>query len=379
MFQLELLPARQGDCLWLEYGLGNNRRVVIVDGGVNTTFTTLENRIERALAERGAEELHVELLVVTHLDNDHIQGILRLLKESQHRITFDDIWFNGNRQLIDLSRPAKEGTTDTLGGEFGDVLGFEEADALSAILATGDLPWNKCFGGSAVMTPLDGELPRRELDGGLKLTLLGPSLKRLQDLGELWPSVMTAYRLQELTGVAEAPGDILGRSDTWPPSWSDDESWDDKAANGSSIVLLAEYGDTACLLTGDAFAADIVAHLNRLTAERGIAGRLPLDALKLSHHGSARNNSRQLIESVNCRNYLLSTDGTQHKHPDHQAILRALRYSSLEPCLAFNYDGETTHLWRDDSAAVSRLGLGTYTTKYPEDSARGLVLQWDEE
>lgn len=380
MFQLELLPAGPGDCLWIEYGSEQNPHVVIIDGGVNATFAALEERIALALEQRGASELHVELLVVTHLDNDHIQGILKLLNESQHSVTFGDIWFNGNRQLVELPRSADAGTRDALGGEAGDVLGFDEADALSAILAADDLPWNKSFGGSAVVVPPQGQLPYRELAGGLRLTLLGPSLTRLHELGQVWPSVLEAYARQERTGVAEEPDDALGRSDTWPPVWRDAESWDDKEANGSSIVLLAEYGDTACLLPGDAFATDIVTHLKLLIDERKVGDQFPLAALKLSHHGSARNNSPQLIESVKCGSYLISTNGEQHKHPDHQALLRVLRFNrSLQPpCLAFNYDAETTHRWRDDPAAVGRLGFGTYTTKYPDDAARGLVLQWDE-
>ncbi|MCA9923787.1 MAG: MBL fold metallo-hydrolase [Anaerolineales bacterium] len=379
MFQLELLPAGQGDCMWIEYGPEHNPHVVIVDGGVTATFASLEERIGLALEQSGASKLHVELLVVTHLDNDHIQGVLKLLNESQHRINFGDIWFNGNRQLIELLRSADDGTTDALGSKVSDVLGFDEADALSTILATGELPWNKSFGGAAVVVPLHDELPSREFDGGLKLTLLGPSTTRLQELSLVWPSVLKAYALQERTGVAEDPGDTLGRRDSWPPIWSDYVSWDKKEANGSSIVLLAEYGDTACLLTGDAFADDIVTHLDRFKVDRGIGGKLPLAALKLSHHGSARNNSRQLIESVKCGSYLISTNGAQHKHPDHQALLRVLRYSSLQPCLAFNYEAETTHMWRDDPAAVGQLGLGTYKTKYPDDASRGLILQWNEE
>jgi hypothetical protein len=374
MFQLELLPAGQGDCLWIEYGPECNPHVVIVDGGVNTTFAALEERIGLALKQRDASELHVALLAVTHLDNDHIQGILKLLNESQHRVTFGDIWFNGNRQLIELPRPAYDGTTDALGSEANDALGFDEADALSAILAAGELPWNESFGGAAVVVPPHGALPNRELDGGLKLTLLGPSTARLRELSLVWPSVLEAYTLQERTGVAEEPGDALGRRDSWPPTWNDYESWDKKEANGSSIVLLVEYGDTACLLTGDAFAADIVTHIDRFKIERGISGQLPLAALKMSHHGSARNNSRQLIESVKCGSYLISTNGAQHKHPDHQALLRVLRYSSLPPCLAFNYEAETTRMWRDDPAAVERIGFRPYQTKYPDEATRGLLL-----
>jgi hypothetical protein len=62
-------------------------------------------------------------------------------------------------------------------------------------------------------------------------------------------------------------------------------------------------------------------------------------------------------------------------HPDQQALLRVLKYSSLQPCLEFNYDSETTRNWRDYRQDVLSLGLGTYDTLYADDSDRGLVLE----
>lgn len=382
MFQLELLPAKQGDCLWIEYGPEENPHIVIIDGGVKATSAVLDKRIGRAMEERGTSDLHVELLVVTHLDNDHIQGILRLLQETQHRITFGDIWFNGNRQLLSLMTTeggSGEEGSDVLGGEATDLLGFSEADDLSSLLAEAErgLPWNTMFEGSAVMVSGSGELPCRVLNGGLKLTLLGPSAARLRKLGEKWPGVLEEYKLQERTGVAEEPSDVLGKGDTWPPHWEDDISSDAAIPNGSSIVLLVEYAGNAYLLPGDAFAIDVMTHLERLMTERNIVDKFPLTAFKLSHHGSKANISKSLIEKVKCGEYLISTDGTGHKHPDHQAILRVLRYSSVEACLSFNYETETTHLWRDDPAAVGRLGFGTYKTKFPDNAERGLILVWD--
>lgn len=64
------------------------------------------------------------------------------------------------------------------------------------------------------------------------------------------------------------------------------------------------------------------------------AGRpLPLAGLKLSHHGSFKNLTKEMLEGINCRRYLVSTDGSVHHHPDHQALLRILKYSTTRPLL----------------------------------------------
>ncbi len=108
MFRLEMLPARCGDCLLLEYGPPGASRLVVIDGGLGETAAVLWNRLEGLRHERGAETLEIELLVVTHIDNDHIVGIIALLKAAHPTLMIHDIWFNGRHQLMGL--PAASST-----------------------------------------------------------------------------------------------------------------------------------------------------------------------------------------------------------------------------------------------------------------------------
>src|SRR5271166_3132648 len=89
-----MLPAGHGDCLWIEYG--DPTRRILVDGGPYYSYKHLRNRIEQL----DVGDRHFELLIVTHIDADHIEGILRLLQEPQHLgVSFDDVWFNGATQI----------------------------------------------------------------------------------------------------------------------------------------------------------------------------------------------------------------------------------------------------------------------------------------
>ena len=75
MLSIEMLPARHGDCLWIEYaeGVSDRTRRILVDGGPGFAYGALRARIEQLpLAER-----EFELVVVTHIDADHIEGIIR--------------------------------------------------------------------------------------------------------------------------------------------------------------------------------------------------------------------------------------------------------------------------------------------------------------
>jgi hypothetical protein len=380
MLRLELLPAGCGDCLWLEYGNPGETHIVLIDGGIEKTAGPLEARIKDAVKERRASTLHIDLLVVTHIDNDHIQGILKLLEEAQLPLTFGDIWFNGNRQLAQLPPPtAAEERRDKLGGENADMfradlLGLREADRLSQLLQDPKrkLPWNQAFRGKAACVPSGRPLPARELPGRLKLTLLGPPLRRLRRLAADWQKVLGDFKL----GLPETVGDrndTLGKGDTWPPTWREEKKFDERPANGSSIALWAEYDDQTLLLTGDAFAEDLTAALGRLQVEKGTKTRLPLSAFKLPHHGSAQNLSQALLGRINCPRYLISTDGSVYRHPDHLALLRVLRYSAAHPTLFFNYQVDTTRNWQDRKADVLA-NFPSYDTAYPGKPGRSLVV-----
>jgi hypothetical protein len=208
----------------------------------------------------------------------------------------------------------------------------------------------------------------------LRLTLLGPTLARLYKLCVAWPDVLGCIDEPTATETA-VPADLLGRRDSWPPVWTDKQQRDPSKANGSSIMLLAEFDDQALLLAADGHAPDLATALERLCRERDIASmRLPLAAFKLPHHGSQKNLNRAVIEKTDCRRYLISTDGSGHHHPDHQAVLRVLRYSSQSPELLFNYDSDTTRPWGDSKADVLKAGFQDYQAIFPDNPADGMIL-----
>jgi hypothetical protein len=381
MLRLELLPGGPGDCIWLEYGEPGDAHIVLIDGGIKNTYECLDARIREKLKECGTSGVHFELLVVTHIDNDHIEGVLRLLKETQYQLSFGDIWFNGDLQLKNLPQPTTG--RKELGNAVSprlDVLGVKEGDELSTLLPSHNLPWNKKFKGKAVMLSPQGRLPACKLKGGLKLTLLGPPLERLQRLAADWEEVMKDYDYSPTGSAFERMG-TLGLKDTWPPVWEPTTSTDDSVTNGSSLSLLAEYEGHSLLLTGDAFADDLADNLVKLQQERGLGNsKLPITALKLPHHGSARNINEKLLSSIQCGYYLISTNGAgRQRHPDQQALLSILKYSTVQPCLVFNYETGTTRQWGDRMYEVGDTGFQSYQTLYPADPSKGLALVWDKD
>src|SRR5689334_23607528 len=81
----EALNAAEGDCLLLHHGPPNARRHIVIDGGVTETWAcSLRPRLEQLRDEHDLDPdvaLPIELLVVSHIDDDHIGGVKAMLDE----------------------------------------------------------------------------------------------------------------------------------------------------------------------------------------------------------------------------------------------------------------------------------------------------------
>ncbi|HET9228970.1 MAG TPA: hypothetical protein VFR31_19995 [Thermoanaerobaculia bacterium] len=354
MLTIEMLPAQYGDCLWIEYGDKRAPRRILVDCGMKSTYRLLSKRLKKAPA------LSFELLVLTHVDADHIQGSIPLLQDFGPE-RFQNVWFNGWEQLLD------------------DRLGELQGEIVSALLTKGGFTWNASWRGKTktVVVPEKGKLPSRTLDGGMKLTLLSPTPERLTELRKKWETVLreekmrpgdTEEALRRLKKRRDLQPDRLGRIDVRALARKKYEP-DKGAGNGSSIAVLAEYGDKAVLLAGDAFAPLLEQTIGRLLKERKQEGKLRLDAFKLSHHGSRGNTSPGLLEMVSCRDFLISTNGSSYYHPHQETIARVI-LSQKKPRLHFNYRSDENKLW--SGRALQR--DFDYEARYPEEGTEGYKL-----
>jgi hypothetical protein len=162
--------------------------------------------------------------------------------------------------------------------------------------------------------------------------------------------------------------------DDWADSAFDEDTTE---ANGSSIAFLAEYDGKAALFAGDAHPSTLTDAIRQLLNHRH-RSRLALDAFKIPHHGSKNNLNVALLELLECRRYLASTNGSYYHHPDQEAIARVLKYGALEfsrnsfekAVLCFNYHKPRTAAWDDLQLKYSY----QYETAFPAVSGGKLVI-----
>jgi hypothetical protein len=361
-FRIEMLPAKQGDAIWVEYGNSKRTRRILIDAGPIDAYPEVEKKL-MALPEG---DKRVEAVIITHVDTDHIEGIIRLFAEKSGKwlILPEDIWFNGYAQLI------KSGT-----------LGGREGDFLSALLQHRDFnSWNKKFGSNTLVVLPNKDLPTTELEDGMKITLLSPDQAKLKKMAKKWLKDVDKHDLKagDLEGAWEQFLDysklhpvngILGGPGVIEENIRAQLKTDQSEANGSCIAFLAEFEGKRCLFLADAHHSVITSSIKKLIPPGET--RLKVDAVKVSHHGSKNNISKALMDVIDAKHFLVSTNGAKFNHPDKPAITAIIQGSLQDPVLWFNYTSDDNKIWKPDLHPELR----PYAANYPDEGEEGIALE----
>ena len=315
IFTLEALQARHGDSLILHYGPATSPRFLVIDGGPAGVYkSSLRPRLDavkEAWHPDGA--LPLQMVMVSHIDDDHIDGILDLTAGLVERRTdrrplpydiltlwhnsFDDILGSANdaafARLAAAVRPVAGGGALPAGLPLSLpgallVASVGQGRALRDHAVQLGLPVNSPFEG-LVAAPGAGARTLA-FGSGLSLTVLGPRQDRIAALQTEWD------RQVKKKGLSADEAQTLAAAFT-----------DRSVFNLSSIVVLAEAGGRRMLLTGDARGDDILAGLRSAGLLRG--GTLHVDLLKLPHHGSDRNVATDFFRQITADRYVVSGNG----------------------------------------------------------------------
>ena len=260
----------------------------------------------------------VDVAVLSHIDNDHILGMLDLFGELRdpgpdgHAGTLppiDGLWHNSFARAVggaDIEPTVRAVLRERrrLGAAMPGVAGVSCAGSARA---------THCVAGAlALGIPLDAGFPGGQILVGLgqphgldplRVTVVGPSR-----------SILDRLRTQWLGWLARHPRPGVAADATHSTAVALDSS----VPNLSSIVLLVELGGRSILLTGDARADQILDGMGEAGAlDRD--GRRHVSILKMPHHGSIRNITPEFLRAVTADTYVISADG-RYGNPDVGAL-----------------------------------------------------------
>jgi beta-lactamase superfamily II metal-dependent hydrolase len=311
VFSLEALQAMEGDALLLHYGSAAAPKLILIDGGPRGVYAaTLKKRLAAIGEQRQVDPLELRHAFVTHLDSDHISGVLDLAKDILQGTAPADcnsFWLNVAdktllAQLPPVTAAALDGapTPRILADEASIKDGLALMDAVGKLQAArnGVVPASQ--GGVAPVLVADGAaLPLDLGEPELSVSLVCPDLAHLRKLAAEW------QKTTKKTAAAQA------------------DYVDNSVFNLSSLVMVVEArhpdGRRArMLLTGDARGDHIIAGLQNagLLDQQGHAH---FDVLKVPHHGSDRNLHPEFFQAIQARHYVISANG-RFENPSTQAL-----------------------------------------------------------
>lgn len=360
MLKIKMYQAGNGDA-FLVRASGKN---VLVDGGYAATF---HSEISADLQEIAAAGEALDLVVATHIDADHISGLIALLganKSSKQRkvVPIGQIWHNSLRSITAknttpltpksaalLQALSRRGHPLPSIGPTPQEISARQGSSLAALLHGGGYDWNFGDGTTSIRAQ---HTPPMALGTAGTVTVIGPNDQRLDELQLWWKAKLRSMGYSGPTGADDVIDDAFEFLCSYAPearrtkaiALSGDVTKrleevyepDTSITNASSIAIILELQGRRLLFLGDAWAEDVLEQLKLLEA----AGQsMTFDAIKISHHGSLRNTSPDLLALIDAPIYFISSNGVGHGHPDFEVLAAIVdRPAAFKRHIYLNYE-----------------------------------------
>lgn len=352
-----------GDCIFLLLKQEEQQYTIMVDCGKYKE--SIQQYVSETLKNR------IDLLIVTHIDNDHIEGVKEMLTAPDIKV--GKIIFNcyqrnvlGEKRKLNIYQKERlKAIKREIGLIVGDIIEHdvdapEAVKGLAAtILGKPELKriWDRDYAISGMEVDLE--------EWG-KITFLSPTMTEIENLdkefrhvlfdelnvdntmGE-WEKkedlyeILLRYAMIQKPVAAEAKDKDASRADgleeqlinaAKQPVDTDSLS----LANKASLAFVWEKGTHRILIMGDAN-PDIVAPM-LLEHYKGETFPVLFDAIKVSHHGSHYNTTKELMHLADSKHYFF-TGGKEGERPSEEALGRIVLCAMLQGIdkrtLHFNY------------------------------------------
>lgn len=362
-----MYPASNGDAFLIRAGRSN----VLVDGGYAQTFDDHISHDLRELARRGGR---LNLIIASHIDADHISGLIRFLSVNGSAadpkiVPIDNILHNSLRSLTGaneekigssnqeiLKAIRRRGHPSPSAPSMGEAseVSARQGSSLASLIHGKGYRWNLGDGTASIALNSTHLL---SLPNG-NVRVIGPTQGRLGGLLKWWKGQLRQMGYTGPMGTGDLIDDAFEftcehapKSTAKRPSLlaagahkTLDEVYqpDTSITNSSSIAVIVELGGSRILMLADAWAEDACEALRALQSQ---GCSMVFDAIKISHHGSLSNTSPELLRLVDAPKYLVSSSGVAHDHPDIEVLAAIVdRPASFSRALYLNYSTPASRL-----------------------------------
>ncbi|MYM32843.1 MBL fold metallo-hydrolase [Duganella sp. FT94W] len=293
-FKLTVIPAGHGDCFLVQCGQFN----LLIDSGPSSADIRL--RAHALLVKALGRRQVIDLAIVTHYDDDHIGGMVHMLRSQSVKV--ERLLFNSPKLI---QRFIDERTREEVRITAADACEISELlpPCNDTVITAG--AQLKLFGERVildVLSPLEDDI----VHYGASMIA---SLRREGNIGALGRDPVICPTRNQLLAYPN-------------PSKSDNS-----AANCLSLAFRLTFAGHKILFLGDSWPSRVSQSLPGDAVHT-------FDLVVVSHHGSQYNSTLELYKKVAAPDYLVSTDG--RRHPDIETFARIVKTAG-ERDLTFHF------------------------------------------
>lgn len=373
--KLTVFQSGKGDCMLLT---GADGRHMLIDGGMGPAYSA---HVAPALGKMRDDGEVINVVYLSHIDEDHIAGILQLMNDEVawriHEFQVKNgnpthkaptaprppkikaIWHNAFHDLVDDNKGEIENmlaaSATILSGSANTAvkeLAAEQVELVSSV--TQSLKLTRRVSpeqlGIKLNSPAQGKLmlvrPATTAAiklGGMRFRIIGPFSEDLLKLREEWNKWLDEHKdqlntIRENAKKDEAQFSAKEIDDIILPKLRQAESLAEllpldqlatafklgnrkevTTPNLASLMFLVEEAGKTLLLTGDGHHADVRRGLEHLKKLTTTKTGFHVEVLKVPHHGSEHNIDEAFCRTVTADNYVFCGNG-EHENPDLRVV-----------------------------------------------------------
>lgn len=265
------LAKGQEDIFIINVNTGVEKINILLDGG--NSGTRCIDRVRKMNIGK------IDYIILTHIDQDHIKGLLKLLKineKCKDAIIVYNKFING---LISYSQAED----------------FEKLIECREIIVSYKEYQNNS--GNIIFLSVSQRMKLQKKEERVYITFLGPTKDKVEKLYEY-------YKYYKANNETE-------------------KSDNSKIVNRSSIMFILEYKNFAILMTGDGYISDIILSVDKLFDKSITAYPVSkLNLIKIPHHGSKENNKKlgELLNKTSCDTIIITNSDDGNVKIDNKII-----------------------------------------------------------
>lgn len=341
------IPVGIGDCLCLVLDNDGEKFTIMIDCGKYNS--SVRNFVRDDL------NLHIDLLIITHIDNDHVCGVPKMIK-AEPDLYIGEVLFNSyqrepikDNEILTTKQKQKikqlKGNLDIIADIIGDSkINAEDARLLSEAIINYEKKCGREIWKRAYITNETEDFNLGSESQFGKLIFLSPSTTELQELDreflhmfkalffpdtqEDFVNNVTIYELivqyinrkDNIEFEHEKISSLTPLTPQFFNQMRQDDSKETTYSNRASMAFIWTYANVPRMLfLGDA------AHERVCESIKDKFKKLPLflDLIKISHHGSRKNTSIELMNLVDSNIYVIP-GGRNNSSPSFETLAKIL-------------------------------------------------------